>query len=633
MTALPYTERTFPQELYVFRTVGRKLLWAYALLLLLAAVGYARYDSYIMDGDGTAFLDVAEALNTHHAGLAVNGYWNPGYPAVLAAAERVAHPSLWTELAVVRYANVLLFAFAMLACVFFTTGLTEARAGWRAAGRAASEPASAIPDGALHLLGLAFLTLSLGRELPVAAPRSDTLLFALLIGAGGLLVRQVVEPRKLWIYAALGVTLGCAYLTKSFAFLPSLALVLALLASGALRSGEERRFSLAGTALFAGLFALIAGPYIVAISRQLGHFTTGESARLNYAFFIDMTGRWHEWYHHDLGHADGAFLHPETVLATAPPTYSYAAHPEGTFPLWFDPAWWTLGLKPHVWLAGHWSRLARNMVVFFRYLLGRPEIFVLLAVLLAFGAGVPQRLRQARERVPGATRWSGWSASLWFLAPIAWGVLMFAIYLPVDLQDRYLTAPLLLVVLPLFASLGVRGEQRTNAGYVPVVASALVLLFAGTALSQSVTYLADRRRHTPLPEQRHPGFDTQIFTAAAALKKLGLQPGDKVACMGDLACYTDFYWARLAGTQILGEVETPDEANPVEVWNGIPDKRTVTAPLASMGLRYIVSLFPNSAEKPEGWVQLGGSNFFAYPLGRSVTASEAGAVAAYRPTP
>ncbi len=613
----------------MFRTFGRKLLWAYALLLLLAAIGYARFDVYMMDGDGTSFLDIAQYLNTHRAGLAVNGYWNPGYPAVLALAERMVHPALWRELAVVRYTDVAIFLLAMAASVFFTSGLTQARALWSKA------ESAALPDEAVHLLGLALLTLSLGRELPVAAPRADTLLFALLMIAGGLLVRHLCAPRALRIYAALGITLGLAYLTKSFAFLPSLALIAALILSGLGRTGVARRSVWLGSAMFAALFALVAGPYILAISRQLGHFTTGESARLNYAFFIDMTPRWHEWYHGDLGHAGGTFLHPEIALATEPPTFSYLAHPTGTFPLWFDPAWWTLGIKPHVWMQGHLLRLARNLVVFVRYLLGRPEIFVLLGVLLAAGAAWP-RLR-SKNGQQGQERWS---ASLWFLAPMAWGVLMFAIYLPIDVQDRYLTAPLFLVVLPLFASLqsaerAADGQQTgtVRGGYTTAVASALVLLFAGIALSQAVTYLADRRRHIPVPEQSHPGFDPQVFTAAAALDKLGLQPGDKVACMGDLACYTDFYWARLAGTQILAEVETPGEASPLDVWSGLRDKGTVTRPLANMGLRYIVSLFPNSGVKPEGWVQLGRSNFFAYPLQRTVSAEQAASIAAFNPTP
>lgn len=604
------------------RLYGRKLLWAYALLLLVAAFGYARYDLYMMDGDGTAFMDIAQDLNTHHTALAINGYWNPGYPALLAVAERLTHPTLWHELAVVRYTNVLLFLLAMAASLFFTHGLAAAR-------QAAGERAQAVlPEAALHLLGLGLLTLSLGRELPVAAPRADTLLFALFLFAAGLLLRLLSGGASVLRLAALGVVLGCAYLTKSFAFLPSLVLLAGLLVWAVRRPAPQKTLALLGTGVAIVLFALLAGPYILAISHQLGHFTTGESARLNYAFFIDMTPRWHEWYRHDLGHAGGRFLHPEQPLLNTPPVFSFAAHPFGTFPLWFDPAYWTLGIKPHVWLKGHVFRLARNIVVFFRYLLGRPEPFVLMGVLLAFGASLAHRVSALRTR-----SFHAW----WVLAPLLWGLLMLGIYFPIDLQDRYLTAPFFLVLLPLFAALRTRGEspaaEQKPWGKTQVVSSALVLLFAGTALAQSWTYLAERRRHIPPAEQQHAGFDEQMFTAAAALDALGLRPGDKIACMGDLACYTDHYWARLAGAQILAQVDTPDEVNPITLWENAPDKQAIVAPLRAMGLRYIVSLFPNSASKPEGWVELGQSNFFAYPLDRPLTPAEAQASAAFRAVP
>ncbi|MBE7158285.1 MAG: hypothetical protein INR62_07600, partial [Rhodospirillales bacterium] len=346
-----------------------------------------------------------------------------------------------------------------------------------------------------------------------------------------------------------------------------------------------------------------------------------------YAFFVDMTPRWHEWYRGDLGHAGGVFLHPEAVLAAPPPVFSYAAHPQGTFPLWFDPAWWTLGLKPHVWLKGHVLRLLRNGVVFLRFLLGRPEIFVLLAVLMWSGARWPIL------RHPGEPRWRFWKSWLWVGAPVAWGLLMFLIYLPIDFQDRYLTTPLFLVMLPLFACLQKdRAEAGVSFGSVAAT-TALIVLFAGIALVQMGTYLADKRRHVPLDEQHHAGYDPQIFTAAAALQELGVRPGDRLACMGDVACYTDHYWARIAGTQIEAQVDTPNESDPLEVWDGITDKRRVTAPLAAMGLRCIVSLFPNSAKKPDGWVQLGTSNFFAYPLQGSLTAEALKKVAALRPAP
>ncbi len=586
--------------------------------MLLAALGYAQYDLYIMDGDGTAFLDIAQDLTSGRRALAINGYWNPGYPAVLALVERVVRPSLWRELVMVRYANVLIYAFAMAACVAFTKALARAR---RVGAEAGSAPA--VPDDALSLLALGLLVFSMGRELPLAAPRSDTLLFACLMLAASLLLRLFYDG-AFWTYAALGAALGAAYLTKSFAFLPSAFLMLALLVFS-LRQGAKRARALGGVAWVVLVFAAIAGPYIHAISRRYGHFTTGESARLNYAFFIDNTARWHEWNHQALGHAGGVFVHPEAVLANAPPVYSFAAHPLGTFPLWFDPAWWTLGLKPHVWLPGHVSRLTRNVALLLRFLLGRPEIFVLLAVLWGCGARWP-RLRDPKL-------WREW---LWAVAPLAWGLLMLAIYFPIDLQDRYLTAPLFLVVLPIFALL--QGRPATpSAGSEPVssarTARALVLLFAGISLLQAFSYLADARRHLSPAERGHPGWNSDVFEAAAGLRALGLQPGEAVACMGDLACENDHYWARVAGTQILAEVETPEGSDPQTTWAVLRDPRTVTAPLTRLRLRWIVTEFGNSTRKPEGWIQLGASRFFVYSLGRPVTAQTAAAVEALRPAP
>ena len=215
---------------------------------------------------------------------------------------------------------------------------------------------------------------------------------------------------------------------------------------------------------------------------------------------------------------------------------------------------------------------------------------------------------------------------------------MFAIYFPIDIQARYLTGPFLFVLLPLFALLRVRSEAsgvqaEHKFSNTSTISTALIVLFAGIGLSQAVTYLAERRRQTPPAEQRHPGYDREIFPAAAALDQLGLRPGDKIACMGDHACYTDHYWARLADTQILAQVETPGEADPQLVWDGIQDKAAITEPLQKMGLRYIVTTFGNSLRKPDGWIELGHSDFFAYPLQTPVAASQTAAIAAFQPAP
>ena len=566
----------------------RRLLGMYAALMLVVAFGYARYDGYIMDGDGTAFMDISQALTDGHAALAINGYWNPGYPAVLAVVRLIVHPTRWTEMAMARYTNVAIFALAMAACLFLTTGLARLRAQ-----RGPGEPGAAVPDWALHLLGLALLTMSAGRELPLAAVRSDTLLMALLLFAMGLVLR-LQSGAGFWAWPVLGAVLGSAYLVKSFAFLPSVFLVLAALVFGLTRKGSARTQITAGAIVAGVVFAALAGPYVVAVSRQLGHLSTGDSARLNYCFFIDQTPRWHEWYLHDLGHAVGTFTHPEAVIAIPPPVFSFAAHPAGTFPLWFDPAYWTDGLKPHFWFRGHLERLLRCTELLVRFLLARPEVFVLFGVMLAFGAIWPRR------------------RALWVGAPaVAWGLLMLCIYFPIDLQDRYLTGPFLLVLLPLFAWLQRRDTEGDRARWI---AAALVVLTAGLAIAQAGSYLLERRRLEPVAHRGEAGYNPEMNPMAEALNSMGLQPGDKIACFGDTACYVDHQWARLAGAQILAEVETPNSADPQQVWDAIADKSAITEPLQKMGLRFIVTKFANSARKPDGWVQLGDSDFFAYPL-------------------
>ena len=589
------------------RWFNRRLVGVYALLALVLALGYARYDYRAIDGDGTAFLDISQYITDGHAHLAINGYWNPGYPAVLAAARAITNPTRLTEMPTAIYTNLGIFALTMAACLFFTRGLIRLRSVPRTpaldkAAAASNVPARLVmPANALHVFGLALLVYTLGRELPLGEVKADTLLLALLLVAMGLVLRLMVATAeigraRLSLYALLGLTLGCAYLVKSFAFLPSALLFVAAFIFGLTRKGLLRRNIATGAVLAGVIFAAVAGPYIVAISRQLGHPSTGDSARLNYCFFIDQTPRWHEWYHHDLGHATGVFLHPEQVIApaiaTAPPVYSFAAHPYGTFPLWFDPAYWTDGLTPNFWLHGHLERLARCTGLLARYVLARPEAFVLLALLLAFGARLPRR----RE--------------LWMWGvPIGWGLLMLAIYFPIDLQDRYLMAPFLFVLLPIAAWLEVRHDRNPAPR---LIAESLVLLLAGLAITQGASYVLSERREMVV-HRGEPGYNIELHDIAAGLQSLGLHPGDTVACFGDMACYRD-QWGRLAGAHVIAEVGTPIQTEPQPVWDAMPDPRVVTDPLRTLGARFIVARFYNTAKKPAGWVELEGSDYYAYPL-------------------
>ena len=569
----------------------RRILLFYPLLLVLCGIGYAKYSSYQLDGDAVAFMDIADAMRAHNFALVANGYWNPGYAAALAFGQALTHPSRWNEMQTFFWVNFWIFVGCIAACIFFVRALVLVRE--RGVADSASSPALSSP--ALQLVALALMFWSFQRELTLGAVRSDSLLLLFFLLAAGLLLRIQATGRFVF-YPLLGFALGCAYLTKSFAFVPSALLFAALVVYGLMHKSASgafaRRRILAGTLTAGCVFAALAAPYIVAISKQRGRLTTGESARMNYAFFVDQTARWHEFHTGKLGHATADFKHPEQLLLATPPVYSYARHPLGTYPLWFDPAYWTDTLQPHLWVKGELERMARCTALLVRFLVGHLEAFVLIAALLFAGCFFP---------VP---------RGLWLpLLPAAlWGLLMLAIYFPVDLQDRYLTGALLMVMIPVLAMLRCRGT------FTRQTTAALAVLLALLAVADAASDIGARRRLLSVTTHMRGSYSPQIYQAAHGLNDLGIGSGATVACFGDIACYLDHYWARLAETPIRAEIEVPDGSDPGPFWAAQRDQPEIIDALRAQGISAIVGNFAPSAHIPEGWQQLDGSNFYAYPI-------------------
>ena len=565
----------------------RKIALVYPLLLILCGIGYAKYDNYKLDGDAIAFMDISDAIHSHNLPLVINGYWNPAYAAALAVGETVAHPSRVTELQTFYWVNFFIFVGCIFACIYFVRSLLLVRERI-----SDSQSPPAISSTALLLISLALLLYSFQRELPLGAVRADSLLLFFFLIAAAFVLRLQSSGRFIY-YPLLGLALGLAYLTKSFAFLPSGILLAAIFIFGLTRKSPLRNRILAGAVLAGIVFIAVAGPYIYSISKQRGRPTTGESARLNYCFFIDNTGRWHEWHSGELGHATASFKHHEQLIFDNPAVYSYAQHPLGTYPLWFDPAYWTDTLQPKVYLKGHLLRLGRCTVLLARYIAGHLEAFVVLLTLLLAGCFFGKRR-------------SSWVP----LLPVAaWGLLMLGIYFPIDLQDRYLTSSLLLVVIPMLAML-----HRPATGYAGDIATGLAVLLAGLALSDAISDLGQRRRILSVTGYPSGAYNKEIYPAAQGLTDLGLTPGKTVACFGEMACYLDHYWARVAGTPIRAEIEAPGGKDPAPYWKAIPDKAGVIEALRAQNIAAVVAVFGPSAHIPEGWQQLGDTHLYAYPI-------------------
>ena len=585
----------------------------YVLLAAGTTFFYALYDAYQIDGDAAAYMDIGDLIRSHHWAGVINGYWNPLYPAALALGHTVFHATRYTELRAYYFVNFGIFLLQMVAVVAFTDALVRLRQ----VRSAASGSAEYLLDRyALRYIGVTLLVFSAQRELSMGKVRPDALLQACLLFALAALLQHLATSHLR--YAALmGVALGFGYLTKSFAFVFTFVCILALIAFRKFWLRHSAGQITAAALIVAACFAIVAGPYIGALSHQRGRFDFGDSGSLNYAWYVGGTEKMHLQQDQTtlFGSADVHLIHPEKVLLQSPLILSYKLLPYGTDPDWFDTSFWNDGIKTHFNPRNEIHVVARNFVLVGRYLVDHPEPWLLLIVLLLLGSRFDSSWRR--------------SHSAFWLVPICLGLAVFAIYGVVNIEERYVTIGYLAIMLACFAALRPLNSARrigTSQG-----ACALVLLLALVAAFQSARINARSRRYLSIDHSPGGWYDPDIFGAARGLNAMGVGPGDAIACVGDLACVLDYYWARLAGVRILTEIYLPEPEYPVPLYNqlaNLKDRDLAIDIVRKQGAKVLVGYFdpglmtgttPTSA----GWKELGLSNFYALPLNLPASAEPA----------
>lgn len=579
----------------------RKLLIVY--LFLLVPIGWlaTKYQPYLLDGDAVCYMDIADLLHAHRWAGVVNGYWHPLYPAVLTAAQIVFHPSRWNEIPAYYFANYSIFLFELVTMVAFVYALDRLRA--RTLGRG-TQPL--LSRECLALLGCALVVIASQRELAMGLVRPDALLQALMLLAFAMLLNALATESL--IYAPLmGLFFGLAYLTKSFAFVMAL-LSIALMFVFQLwlqRRKPARAFGNAALGLV--VFGIVAGPYVAALSHQKHRFDFGDSGALNYAWYVGGVEKMHlePGMISSFGPATVHLVHPEQQLLTSPGIYSYRAEPYGTYPDWFDTTYFNERIIPHLNPPVLIRRDARNVVLVVRYLFNHPETWILLALLLVFGARL---------------RFGNWRHNFW-LPMILLGLAMWILYGLVNVEERYVTLAYLVVLLPVFAALRAPEPEADEFGaapssWLPSASAAMIVLLAFLAAGESLRIaLEQRREESGLP---HPWYNAEMFGAAHALQQLGIKPGDEVSCMGFYACLNDNYWARLDGVRIVTEVYNPN-GNLYAQWAGLSNRQQALDVLRGQNAKVLVAQFDPAEisldpDAAQGWIRLDNTDLYAYPL-------------------
>jgi hypothetical protein len=420
----------------------------------------------------------------------------------------------------------------------------------------------------------------------------DMLLAAFVFASAGLFLRgqRSAWPRR--SAALLGAVLGAGYLTKAALFPLGLLLIAFAAAIWSTSLRPLRRI-----AWLVIPFVVVAAPLVVTLSARAGHFTFGDVGSFTYMKHVN--GLQYPYWAESISRVGGVPAHPPALIATQPDVYTFPTPIKGTYPLAFDPAFWTEGLEPRITLDDQIRALAAN-AAFYWNLFGRMQGgFV--AVVLMLGAIATWSRR----------RMSGYSTSA-LLA--GWSVCAFGLYALVYAEPRYVGAFLLVlwgsVLGVLRFSSDAAHRRMVVAGAAVLVACVWVNIVAfnmeGAAgvlgLPSAGTATGGAARFTDGGDADHP----QI---AEELSRQGVRRGERVAFIGDSF---GAYWARLGRLRIVADVPPHQTTT---FWTAPQQRRDVVLnAFAAAGAVAVIAQRPG-VDVPSPWQTLGDTGYVVRFLG------------------
>ena len=538
-----------------------------------------------MNEDGISYLDLGDAYFNGDWSAVVNGIWSPAYAWVIALTVRVLEPSIAWEFPAVQLANFGIYVVALFCFEHFWNRLTLRYYG----DAAGAEPVARFPPAVWLALGYSLFIWSALDLIHLWSVSPDMGVAAVVYLAAGRLLGSSAQPASVRSAFALGLLLGFGYLVKA-ALLP-LGIVAAALAAAAMRGAPRRRAAAFGAAL-AGML-VVGGPLIAALSWSAGELTMGDVGRFTYLKHVNEMP--YPDYHGALDRLAGTPANPPRRVFDDPPIYEFAEPVGGTYPMAYDPGYWTAGLEPAVSASGQVRALVTNAMAYFDLFVRAQGGFLALVVLLF--------LLRKREHAQASLLGGEAVLALWSLAA-------FGMYSLVHVLPRYIAPFVVLLWGALLARLRFSAEPLG----AKLAALGGVLLVGFVWVNLAVLHLDGVRRvtgFTPLSEsaaqpdaEAAPAHHADHVAIAAELGRLGLRDGDRIGFIG--YSYTE-YWARLARLKIVAEIHAHETRR---FWEAPPADRTrALAAFARAGAVAVVAEpFPHESPPP-GWEPVGDSGY------------------------
>ena len=523
-----------------------------------------------IEGDGNNYLDVASAYLHGDWGHAVNGYWSPLFSWLLALCLGVFRTNPYWDSTVIHLLDFAGLLLSLFSFEFFFRAFLRLHIQLPAS----EEAETALSELGWWALGYAlFLSTSL-LLLTVVSTTPDVWVAVLTYLIAGLIVRIAFHRGGWHLFALLGLALGCAYLTKTFYF--PMSFVFLLTAWFAARN-PRKTFKQAVLGLLA--FLLVAGPWIVVLSRAKHRFTFGDVGKVAFARFYDRP--WHPFFWQG-ENGTGIPKHPVRQLMVKPRLFEFATPVGGSYPPSYDSSYWIDGVRPHFRLSALLKVLRQSGGTFFQIWTLQLEYSLAILILFFLLCAKADWLLLLRKQF-----------YLWVPPLIA--CLNYAIVL---VEPRYVAPFLLLLWVAAFDSLlGLKSDVSRRFAQALVLA---LLVMTGVRIAKYTT--------SDLASVLS-GQENVNWQVAERLRGLGIQPGNKAARLSSTA---GAHWARLAGVKIVAEIPHEDEnifwtADPVE-------KQRVLQVGASTGASFVVTRDPPACAAADGWISLGSTGYYVYRL-------------------
>jgi len=494
--------------------------------------------------DPRSYTEIAEAYLRHDWAMAVNAYWSPLYPWLVAFTLRLGNPSMRSEFPLLHLLNFFVFIVTIAGFEFFWSGLLSAEA----TNKPQSQPESApLPTLALWILGYAlFIWLTVGSIIGILGADLGVATVALFVA--GLLIRIKTSgstPKRLYIW--LGIALGLGYLTKAVMF------PMAFVFLGVTLFSRPNRRNLAGAGLALAIFLAIAAPQIIVLSRSKGRVTFSDSGKLTFS-----------WSNYNLPICDwqgqppgsGTPLHPTRMLYAHPDVFEFNGPIRASYPPWYDPSYWNDGISPRFNFNLVLRHFVHNAANIFRDFF-HPRVWLLGIILLLLFCDPTATVR-------GIFRY-------WYL--LVPSMTVFAAYALTYAEFRYMPAWLLMVWASVLAGF------RFRTGFASSTIANFIAVSVAVVMLASMAYgFYGQTKSVPFDDV------SKHYAVAEGLTNLGLHREDKVGAIG---FDNDAHWAHLDALMIVAEIHTDSVCT---FWNLPPsDRSDVLHKFAQAGARAIIA--------------------------------------------